>query len=117
MKSGTQVLKHDWPHDEHGPVQRLIGPDGHEYEVRFEPITFGRWLLAIYQNEELLFEKVPVIPTGTPVPDGDPAKTEEEIRLAMINLTRMAESIGWTWALDAKPNGKRTVTLHEKGRR
>ena len=36
----------------------------------------------------------------------------EEIRLALIAVTRLAESVGWHWELNARPlNGKRRMSV------
>ena len=38
---------------------------------------------------------------------------EEEIRQMMIELTRKADAIGWTWKLDANPVGGKQRKLVE----
>lgn len=60
MKTIAEIVSGGhWGYDEYGFVMRFDG-----YELRIEPLLFGAWMLAVYEdrggNMELIGEKFPV---------------------------------------------------------
>lgn len=71
MKSFTEALRDidtgaiGWHIAEDGrAVLSLPSPDGGEYTVEIEPLLFGQYYVAIYEDGDLMAAKVPVRPGG-----------------------------------------------------